>query len=165
MQLAERREDQTTKHCKQHVASRLLRERPRASYLAELSRLILFVGVGATCAAINLALVWFFTHDRALPYVVCVTISTLISTFSSFMLNDCITFRSLVRHGHAWLYRCLRFHSAAAFGTLLTIGISTSLYHLSRLQPVTAQLIAIVVASGVNFVVHRAWTYRRVHAA
>ncbi len=143
------------------IPIRLL-DRLSGLYLAEWRRVIAFVVVGASCAIINLACVWAFTHQHSLPYVVYVTIATAISTFASFLLNDFFTFRSLVHAGHPWHYRFLRFHSAAALGAVLTVGLSTLLYHLLHMEPVLAQFIAIIVAAGVNFLMHRIWTYRSV---
>lgn len=126
----------------------------------EIVRLIAFLAIGAVVASINLLMVWVLSHQHLLPYVIYITLATEVSILCSFMLNDRITFQRLIASGHIWHVRCLRFHSAAAVGALFTIGLSTVMYHLAHFPPVAAQFTAIVVATGLNYSMHRFWTYR-----
>jgi putative flippase GtrA len=135
--------------------------RLRAAHLAGVLQIVSFAVAGALGTLVSLACVWLFAHQRLFPYIVYITIATEMSTLANFGFNDRVTFRSLARNGHPWMVRCLRFHSAVALGLLLTIGVSTGLHNLAHLEPIVAQLAAIVAAAGVNFTAHRMWTYRR----
>jgi len=126
----------------------------------EIIRIVVFLVIGGTVSLGNLVCVWMLSHQHFLPYIVYVTIATELSIFASFLLNDRVTFRSLAIHGRAWYLRFFRFHSAAAVGAIVTVTISTTLYHAIHLRPVIAQFIAITIATALNFSMHRFWTYR-----
>jgi dolichol-phosphate mannosyltransferase len=117
--------------------------------------------IGGAVAVGNLLCVWLFSLQNLFPYIVYVTFATEISIIASFLLNDRFTFRTLATQGRAWYLRCLRFHSAAALGAIVTVVISTAVYHATHCRPIVAQFTAIICATGVNFSIHRLWTYRK----
>lgn len=133
-------------------------------------RLVSFLVVGGSASALNLICVWLFTKidetrlNDAIPVFFLLVLSTEISLIFNFWLNDRFTFRSLIDRRRTWLQRCLRFHGPASVGFALTLIISNSAHYGAHLSPVTAQAIAIVIVTGVNFVMHRFWTYRKVHS-
>src|SRR5262245_61227905 len=99
-------------------------------------RVTVFLTIGAFVALINLMCVWLLSHQHRIPYILYVTAATEFSILCSFFLNDRITFRRLVAGSHIWYIRCTRFHAAAAAGAIVTISISTVLYHLLGFSPV-----------------------------
>jgi putative flippase GtrA len=138
------------------IAPRFLTNR-----IDEIRGAIMFLAIGGSIALVNLVFVRLLSHQHMLPYVVYVSMATELSVCMSFLLNDRITFRRLTATGRAWYRRCFRFHCAAGVGALVTVGISTAAYYLLRFPPVAAQAAAIVIATGVNFSMHRLWTYGR----
>jgi putative flippase GtrA len=85
----------------------------------------------------------------------------------NFYLNDRFTFRSLIDSRRTWVQRLMRFHVPAMVGFVLTLAISSGLWTFVRVNgdhfsPTLSQAIAIVFVTGVNFVMHRFWTYREV---
>jgi putative flippase GtrA len=126
----------------------------------EAARIATFLAIGGCVALVNLACVWLLSHQHLFPYFIYVTAATEFSILSSFFRNDRITFRHFTGGRHVWRIRCVRFHGAAAAGAVVTIGVSTMLYHGMQFGPVYAQCVAIVVATTINFAMHRFWTYR-----
>ena len=117
----------------------------------EMRRFIQFLMIGGFVGLVNLFIVWLFTHQHRLPYILYITIATEFTIVLSFLLNDRIAFKSLTQRGHWWYIRCLRFHGAAAFGAVLTIAISLIAHHAMHLSPVAAQAVAIALVTMVNF--------------
>ncbi|MER6425253.1 GtrA family protein [Streptomyces sp. NPDC001137] len=67
-------------------------------------------------------------------------------------------------HGSAGLRRLAhevaKFGAVGALGTVVNFGVSNLLWHLTSLQAVRANVIATVVAIGVNYLGFRYFTYR-----
>jgi putative flippase GtrA len=135
-------------------------DRPGRGHIVEMMRVTVFLTIGASVALLNLMCVWLLSHQHRIPYILYVTAATEFSILCSFFLNDRITFRRLAAGSHIWYIRCMRFHAAAAAGAIVTIVISTVLYHLLGFRPVMAQSVAILIATVINFSMHRFWTYR-----
>ena len=126
---------------------------------AEVMRLGSFLFVGGLASLVNLVCVWFFARYTHLPYDLYIVLATEISLLCNFAMNDRLTFRSLGSQ-RSWLMRCLRFHGPASIGFLLTLLIAYVAHHVGHLQPVSAQAVAIIIVTFVNFTMHRLWTYR-----
>ena len=131
---------------------------------AEVMRLASFLFVGGLASLVNLAGVWFFARYTHVPYDLYIVLATEISLLCNFAMNDRLTFRSLGSQ-RSWLMRCLRFHGPASIGFLLTLLIAYVAHHAGHLQPVSAQAVAIIIVTFVNFAMHRLWTYRGVSHA
>lgn len=145
------------------VRSRLSISLNRRGWSDEIRRFVTFGMVGLLVTAVSLLLVWLFSHQRHVPYILYVALATECSLLLSFVLNDRFTFHRLIGAGRAWYARCVRFHCASAFAALLTITVSSLIYHTTHCAPVVSQFGAIPVASTANFAMHRLWTYRRMH--
>jgi len=128
-------------------------------------RLVSFLVVGGFGAVVNLvcfscayyALGW--PVSRLLAYAIAFIIATEVSILVNFMLNDRFTFRQLHDRRRAWQARCMRHHVTSVGGTLVTLGISFSLLHVLHVPALLAQAMALVVATGFNFVAHHVFTY------
>lgn len=129
------------------------------SRVDEIKRFVTFGAIGAFVTLVNLSLVWLLSHQHHFPYVVYVTLATECTLLLSFVLNDRLTFQQMVS-GRAWYVRCVRFHCASACAAIITIVVSSLVYHTTHCAPVVAQFAAIPVASTANFAMHRLWTYR-----
>jgi len=129
----------------------------------EIIRFLRFGIIGAFVSTFYVLSVWLFSHQHQIPYVAYITLATECTLLLSFALNDRLTFQNLIDAGRPWYVRCARFHAASALAATLTIVVSTVIYHTTHCQPVVAQLGAIPIASTANFVMHRLWTYRKLH--
>lgn len=127
---------------------------------AEVLRLVLFLIAGGLAALGNLVCVWFFSHDTPLPHAFYTVIATEVSVLISFLLNDRFTFHSLLDGRRSWRLRCLRFHGSATVGFVFTLLISDVTYYLVHLSSLNAQALALILATVINFLLHRFWTYR-----
>ncbi len=131
----------------------------------ELMRIFSFLVIGGSASFVNLLGVFILdrifrpTPNATLLYVIISALATEVSLIYNYYLNDRYTFHSLIDASRSWLQRCIRFHGPASVGFLLTIAISTGLFKLTHV-PVASQGIAIVIVTGVNFLMHRFWTYR-----
>ncbi len=128
----------------------------------EVVRILLFLIVGGSAALVNLIAVRELdAHAKFLPFWAISAIGTEISIIYNFALNDQITFRSLTKNSGRpiWL-RCARFHLPASVGFTLTLILATSFHTFGRLSAVMSQAIAIIIVTGVNFFMHRFWTFR-----
>lgn len=129
-------------------------------HATEIIRLASFLIVGGIGTVVNLAAVWVFSRYTPLPYDAYIVIATEIALLCNFLLNDRFTFHSLVDSQRSFWLRCLRFHGPSALGFVLTLVISYLAYHAGHLPPVSAQAVAILIVTFVNFCMHRFWTYR-----
>ena len=129
---------------------------------AEALRVISFLFAGGLSALVNLLGVWLFARYTTLPHAVYIVLATEISLLCSFVLNDRFTFRALIDGRRSWWLRCIRFHGPSAFGFVFTLLVSDAAYYLAHLPSLTAQAVALILATVVNFSFHRFWTYRTV---
>ncbi len=126
----------------------------------EVMRLASFLVVGGLAALVNLAGVWVFSRYTSLPYDLYIVLATEISLLCNFALNDRFTFHALAGIQRRWWVRCARFHGPSGVGFVLTLLIAYVAHHAAHLPPVTAQAVAILIVTLVNFSMHRLWTYR-----
>lgn len=127
----------------------------------EITRFLTFATVGVFVTSFYLLFVYLFSHQQRIPYIAYITLGTECTVLVSFALNDRLTFQKLIEAGRPWYVRCARFHAVSAFASILTIVISTLIYHTTHWAPVLAQLVAIPISSTANFLMHRFWTYRK----
>jgi len=136
---------------------------------AEVLRLVTFLAVGGSASLLNLACVWSF--DRLLhpaggiAVFLVLAAATEISLLANFLLNDRFTFRTMVGEHRTFLRRAARFHGPAMVGFGLTLLISNLAHHFTHLTLTTAQGVAILIVTVVNFLMHRHWTYREARPA
>lgn len=135
---------------------------------ASVMRLVSFLVIGGSASVVNLVIVAFLDHflhprvqDRVL-FLVIAAIATEISLVYNFALNDRFTFRALIDKRRSWLQRCVRFHGPASVGFGLTLLISATAFTFTH-HAVRSQAVAIIIVTGVNFLMHRYWTYRTTH--
>jgi len=126
----------------------------------EVLRLASFLIMGGLAALVNLAGVWVFSRYTNLPYDLYIVLATEISLLCNFALNDRFTFHALAGSQRRWWVRCARFHGPSGVGFVLTLLIAYAAYHAAHLSPVSAQAVAILIVTLVNFSMHRLWTYR-----
>ena len=116
-----------------------------------------FCIVGVSGYAVNLV-VYKLLLDSGLHYVLAATVSFLVAATNNYAWNRMWTFRR--ERGHLG-YQGLRFLivSALAYGTNLVL--LALLVEVAGLGKFTAQAIAIVLVTPVNFIGNKLWSFRR----
>lgn len=121
-------------------------------------QLLRFGAVGASGYVVNLATFALCVHALSLNYRVAATMAFAVAVTNNFLLNRHWTFDA--RDGHAG-FQAARFFavSLVAFGfnlVLLEVLVSGA-----NLAAVPAQAIAIVLATPLNFLGNKLWSFRK----
>jgi dolichol-phosphate mannosyltransferase len=129
-------------------------------------RFIKFCVVGASGVPVNLLFTWL-AHSilfvgltgqwrNASAYLLGIAVSIL----TNFLLNDVWTWGDRDKnHGSFWS-RLARFYIVCSLASVLQFGAAMALSSWAGLHYLVAQLIGIVLATGVNFAVNNLWTFR-----
>jgi putative flippase GtrA len=124
---------------------------------ANWEELVKFCVVGASGYVVNLAVYTLLLRAAGLHYVLAAICSFLVAVTNNYTWNRLWTFRH--QRGHVVL-QGLRFLVVSA----LALGANLLVLHLlvqAGLGEVSAQAIAIVVVTPVNFVGNKLWSFRR----
>ena len=124
---------------------------------ANWEELVKFCVVGATGYVVNLAVYTLLLRGADLHYVVAAIGSFLVAVTNNYAWNRAWTFRH--QRGHVVL-QGLRFFVVSA----LALGANLVVLHLlvsAGVGEVTAQAIAIVLVTPVNFIGNKLWSFRR----
>ena len=118
-----------------------------------------FLLVGTTGVGVNMAVLWVLLGHLGLPSLLAAALAVEISICSNFLLNDAWTFGAArgVRH---WRTRISAFHGAAAVAAGANLGLFALLTSVAGLHYLAADLIAIAVASVINFSISASWIWR-----
>lgn len=136
-----------------------------------LQRFFIYAFIGGCAALVNMAIFYLAFYIVALPVnepvhnVIASVLAAEISIIANFVPNDFLTFRHLPGHQRSWGTRCLRFHITSASGIVLTFVIQFTISHVSHMQPIIAQAIALMLVLFYNFSVHHLFTYRHIKSA
>ncbi len=136
-----------------------------------LQRAVSYLIVGGFAACVNLASLYIFNDIVPMPFprvvhnIVAFLLAAEISILANFIPNDRITFSRLPGHARSWWMRCLRFHSTAIAGTLITFIIFSVMHIWLGLHTLIAESTGIIVALVFNFTFHHIWTYRHIELA
>ncbi len=135
----------------------------------ELHRVIAFLFAGGVSAVVTIAVTKLcfevvVRDSGQLRFLLAALIGTEVGILVNFTINDRLAFRDLSGHQRRFPIRILRFHATCATGQSLILLISWALHDGARLGTVVAQALPIVFVTGINFALHRFWTYRGVHA-
>jgi putative flippase GtrA len=131
-----------------------------------LQRAVSYLMVGGFAACVNLICLYIFNDMVPMPFpwvvhnIVAFLLAAEISILANFIPNDRITFSRLPGHARSWWMRCLRFHSTAIAGTLVTLIIFSVMHIWLGLHTLIAESTGIMVALVFNFTFHHIWTYR-----
>jgi len=119
------------------------------------AQLVRFAVVGASGYVINLLVFWFATEKLDLHHVLAAVIAFVVAVTNNFLWNRHWTFRASA--GHAGF-------QAARFLTVSVISLGVNLLILQGLialgmPEIGAQAIAVAVATPVNFIGNKLWTF------
>src|SRR3954447_11582987 len=121
-------------------------------------QLIKFVAVGGTGYAVNLG-VYALVHEAiGLGHLVAATIAFVVAVFNNFWWNRHWTFGA--REGHAG-FQAARFFTVSVVAFLLALGVLELLVTQTSIPELAAQAISIVVATPLNFVGNKMWSFSR----
>ncbi len=119
------------------------------------AQLVRFAVVGASGYVINLVVFWLATDRADLHHVLAAVIAFVVAVTNNFLWNRHWTFRASA--GHAGF-------QAARFLTVSVISLGVNLLILQALialgmPEIGAQAIAVAVATPVNFIGNKLWTF------
>jgi dolichol-phosphate mannosyltransferase len=113
--------------------------------------------VGATGYVVNLAVYTALLRDADWHYAAAATASFLVAVTNNYLWNRLWTFRD--QRGHV-AFQGLRFLVVALVAYVANLGILSALIAFGT-NKVTAQAVAIVLVTPLNFVGNKLWSFRR----
>jgi dolichol-phosphate mannosyltransferase len=121
-------------------------------------QLLKFVVVGGTGYAVNI-LVYALVHEAVgIGHLRSATVAFLVAVMNNFWLNRHWTFGA--RDGHAG-FQAARFFAVSVAAFFFALGISQLLVSTTNLPDVVSQAISIVLATPLNFLGNKMWSFRR----
>lgn len=130
----------------------------------ELRRFGMFLVAGGLSAMVTITLTSVLTDLEHQRFLWAALAGTELGILVNFAINDRQTFSDLAGHRRSWLARLLRFHVTCATGQTLILLLSLVLHDALHWRTAYAQGLPIVLVTGVNFAMHRLWTYRAARA-
>ena len=116
-----------------------------------------FATVGATGYAVNLAVYTALLRGAGWHYIYAATVSFLVAVTNNYLWNRLWTFRD--QRGHVG-FQGLRFFTVAVVAYGANLGILSALIAFG-MNKVTAQAIAIVLVTPLNFIGNKLWSFAR----
>jgi putative flippase GtrA len=126
----------------------------------ESRRLIAFLMAGGVSALVTITLTAVLVDVRHVAFLWSALAGTELGIIVNFSINDAFAFSDLAGHQRPLLVRLARFHVTCATGQALILLLSLVLHDVARWDSKFAQALPIALITGVNFLMHRFWTYR-----
>jgi dolichol-phosphate mannosyltransferase len=120
-------------------------------------QLIKFCGVGASGYVVNLCVFTFCVEVLDVHHLVAATAAFAVAVMNNFWWNRHWTFRA--RGGHAG-FQAARFFTVSVVAFLFAAGVLELLVSVVGVAEVPAQAISIVVATPLNFIGNKMWSFR-----
>jgi dolichol-phosphate mannosyltransferase len=117
-----------------------------------------FLLVGLSGYVLNLAVFTFALKVLSVHHIAAATIAFAVAVSNNFWWNRHWTFGA--RDGHAG-FQAARFFAVSAVVFLFALGVSQLLVSTTEIPDVVAQAISIVVATPLNFVGNKMWSFGR----
>jgi putative flippase GtrA len=121
-------------------------------------QLIKFFAVGGSGYVVNLATFWITFEKLGFHHLVAATCAFVVAVFNNFWWNRHWTFGA--REGHAG-FQAARFFIVSVVAFLFAAGVLELLVTQTTLPELVAQAISIVVATPLNFVGNKMWSFSR----
>jgi putative flippase GtrA len=119
-------------------------------------QLLRFCAVGASGYAVNLAVFWICVELAGLHYLLAATLAFVVAVSNNFWWNRHWTFKA--RSGAA-RFQAPRFFAVSILAFLVAAAVLELLVSVVGLPEVAAQAIAIVVATPLNFIGNKMWSF------
>lgn len=123
---------------------------------ASWAQLVRFGLVGASGYVVNLAVYTAALHGAGVDFRVASAIAFLVAVLNNFFWNRRWTFRA--RDGHAG-FQAARFFVVSVAAWAFSLGVLQLLVVELDVQKVAAQAVAIVVATPLNFLGNKLWSF------
>jgi dolichol-phosphate mannosyltransferase len=121
-------------------------------------QLVKFVAVGGSGYVVNLATYTLVHHALGIGHLRSATAAFLVAVFNNFWWNRHWTFGA--RGGHAG-FQAARFFAVSVAAFFVALAVSQLLVSFSEVPDVVAQAISIVVATPLNFIGNKMWSFGR----
>jgi putative flippase GtrA len=121
-------------------------------------QLVKFFAVGGSGYVVNLAVFWLTFEQLGVHHIAAATIAFVCAVFNNFWWNRHWTFGA--RGGHAG-FQAARFFAVSVFAFFVALGVLELLVSQTSLPELVAQAISIVVATPLNFVGNKMWSFGR----
>jgi putative flippase GtrA len=119
-------------------------------------QLIKFFAVGGSGYVVNLFVFWISSHQLGFHYIAAATFAFVVAVFNNFWWNRHWTFGA--RGGHAG-FQAARFFVVSIVAFFFALGVLELLVSQAGLPKLLAQAISIVVATPLNFVGNKMWSF------
>jgi len=126
---------------------------------ATATEMVKFACVGLSGVGVNLGVFFILTRACGLSIRLAAPLAIEASVISNFLLNDSWTFRRRSTANGGW-GRLMRFHAVCALGGVVNYAVLIALVEMLHWLDLLANLMGIVAATAVNFVMHSTWTWR-----
>jgi dolichol-phosphate mannosyltransferase len=117
-----------------------------------------FFAVGGSGYVVNLAVFWVASHPLGWHYLASATLAFVFAVFNNFWWNRHWTFGA--REGHAG-FQAARFFAVSVVAFFFALGVLELLVSQAGLPKLAAQAISIVVATPLNFLGNKMWSFAR----
>jgi putative flippase GtrA len=119
-------------------------------------QLIKFFAVGGSGYVVNLLVFWLASHKLGMHYLAAATAAFVVAVVNNFWWNRHWTFGA--RRGHAG-FQAARFFVVSIGAFFFALGVLELLVTDVGLPKLAAQAISIVVATPLNFVGNKMWSF------
>ena len=119
-------------------------------------QLVKFCAVGASGYVVNLSVFALCVEAFDMHHLVAATVAFVVAVLNNFWWNRHWTFR--VRSGHAG-FQAARFFTVSVVAFLFAASILELLVSVAEMPELPAQAISIVVATPLNFVGTKMWSF------
>ena len=124
------------------------------------NKLIRFAFVGASGAVINLLILWILTNFGHLFYLLSALIAIEISILWNFVFNTKLTFNYKFENMSFFLDSAIKYHMTSFVGILINLSVLLSLTELLNINYIISEIIAILLAFGVNYILSINYIWR-----
>mgnify|MGYP001193218346 FL=1 len=111
-----------------------------------------FAFVGVSGAVLNLFILWTLTNFRHLYYLLPAVIAIEISILWNFALNTKLTFNYKFKNINNLLEASIKYHMTSFVGILINLFVLLALTELININYIFSEMIAILLAFGVNYI-------------
>ena len=115
-----------------------------------------FFAVGGSGYVVNLLVFWLASHQFGFHYLASATCAFVVAVFNNFWWNRHWTFGA--REGHAG-FQAARFFIVSIVAFFFALGVLELLVTQTDLPKLVAQAISIVVATPLNFLGNKMWSF------
>ena len=114
--------------------------------------------VGASGILVNLGVLYFLTEFFGVWYFISYVIAISVSITSNFVFNKLWTFRDSI-NSQKTVVMYIKFVGVSLVGMGIQLGSVYLFVEVFSIYYMLAALISIGIASGINFIVNRRWTF------